>query len=307
MAFLGRATFPALGTTATVVSGSVDRLPVALDVVREEIDGIDRACSRFRDDSDLMRLHRGAGRWTTVSPLLFEAIQIALDAARASDGAVDPTVGEALRRIGYDRDFAEVPRTGSAIGVDPTPAPGWRVVGMDADRSAVFLPRGVHLDLGATAKALATDRAAARAVTAAECGVMVSLGGDVAAFGDPPTEGWTVSISDDHARPTEEAEVVGIEVGGLATSSTTVRRWMRGGAPVHHVIDPRTGGPAMDVWRTVSVAAARCVDANTATTAAIVLGEEAPIWLRSLGLPARLVRAGGRVVRMCGWPEAMVA
>lgn len=301
----GATSFPALGTTARIVTSEVGHLLEAVAVVREEIDAIDRACSRFRSDSDLMRLHRSPDRWTTVSPVLFEALEVGLGAARATDGAVDPTVGEAIRRVGYDRDWAEISPTGPPI--ETHPAPGWGVVGMDPDRCAIHLPTGVLLDLGATAKALAADRAAAKAVEVTGCGALVSLGGDVAAFGPAPAGGWTVSIADDHADAIGRGEVVSIPSGGLATSSTRVRRWIRGGMPVHHVIDPRTGAPAAEVWRTVSVAAARCVDANTATTAAIVLGAGAVGWLRSLGLPARLVRPDGAVVRLCGWPEARAA
>ena len=209
---------------------------------RAEVDAIDRACSRFRDDSDLARLHGSPGRWTTVSPLLFEAIEVALGAARATDGAVDPTVGEAVRRIGYDQDFVRVPATGRRSM--SRPAPGWRVVETDPERCAIRLPAGVLLDLGATAKALAADHAAARAVAVTGGGVLVSLGGDLAAFGDAPAGGWTVSIADDHGDAIGNGEVVGISSGGLATSSTTVRRWMRGGMPVHHVVDPMTGRPA---------------------------------------------------------------
>ncbi|MGA9161349.1 MAG: FAD:protein FMN transferase [Actinomycetota bacterium] len=300
----GSISFPALGTTAAVVTSDVADLLAAAAVARTEIDAIDRACSRFRSDSELMRLHASPDRWTRVGPVLFEAVEVALGAARATGGVVDPTVGEAVVRAGYDRDFAQVSPTGPSI--EATPAPGWRVVGMDAERSAIRLPTGVLLDLGATAKALAADRAAANAVEATGGGVLVSLGGDLAAFGPPPAGGWTVSIADDHAEASE-GEVVGIAGGGLATSSTTVRRWVRGGVPVHHVIDPRTGGPAAEVWRTVSVTAARCVDANTATTAALVLGEGAVPWLRSLGLPARLVRPDGRTSRLGGWPEARAA
>ena len=305
MTSAGVTTFPALGTTATVITSDVGRLPEAVAVARAEVDAIDRACSRFRDDSDLARLHGSPGRWTTVSPLLFEAIEVALGAARATDGAVDPTVGEAVRGIGYDQDFVRVPATGPAI--DGCPAPGWRVVTTDPERSAIRLPADVRLDLGATAKALAADRAAVRAIGAIGCGVLVSLGGDLAAFGDAPPGGWTVSIADDHGDAIHNGEVVSISSGGLATSSTRVRRWMRGGVPVHHVVNPMTGRPAAEVWRTVSVTAARCVDANTATTAAIVLGERAVGWIRALGLPARLVRTDGRIVRLCGWPEAVAA
>jgi thiamine biosynthesis lipoprotein len=90
--------------------------------------------------------------------------------------------------------------------------------------------------------------------------------------------------------------------GGLATSSTAVRRWRRGGTAYHHVLDPRTGLPAEPVWRTVTVTAATCVDANTASTAAIVRGRPALGWLARLGLPSRLVGADGAVRRVAGWP-----
>ena len=80
-----------------------------------------------------------------------------------------------------------------------------------------------------------------------------------------------------------------------------------GGEELHHVVDPATGRSATVVWRTVSVAAATCVDANVAATAAIVRGGRSPAWLHELGLPARLVRADGSVVRVGGWPEEEVA
>jgi thiamine biosynthesis lipoprotein len=95
---------------------------------------------------------------------------------------------------------------------------------------------------------------------------------------------------------------VAIHGGGLATSSTTARRWRRGGSILHHILDPRTGLPPVPVWRTVSVTAATCADANAASTAAIIRGERAIGWLEALGLPARLVGIGGRVETVAGWP-----
>ena len=97
--------------------------------------------------------------------------------------------------------------------------------------------------------------------------------------------------------------MVRLHGGGLATSSTAVRRWRRGGRAYHHVLDPRTGLPAEPVWRSVTVTAASCVDANTASTAAVVRGRGAPDWLAALGLPSRLVDATGAVHRVAGWPR----
>jgi FAD:protein FMN transferase len=133
----------------------------------------------------------------------------------------------------------------------------------------------------------------------------VNLGGDIAVAGSAPAGGWPILVTDDHRAPSlADGQVVAIAAGGLATSSTTVRRWRTTGGMVHHVVDPRTGAPAAEVWRTVSVAAESCVAANTASTAAVVLGEEAPGWLLVRGLPARLVRPDGRVVTTGAWPHA---
>ncbi len=98
-------------------------------------------------------------------------------------------------------------------------------------------------------------------------------------------------------------QVVAIREGGLATSSTTVRRWKAGRTQVHHIVDPSTGAPAVEHWRTASVTAKTCLEANAAATAAIVLGPRAPAWLEARGLAARLLRLDGRVQAIGGWPE----
>lgn len=278
------------------------KLEPARFAVEGEVAAIDAACSRFRDDSELAEVNRRAGRPTHVGPLLFEAVETALRAAHLTDGDVDPTVGEAMRILGYDRDFAAVAAKSRPL-VRVAAVPGWHHVRLDRRRRRVSVPSGVSLDLGATAKGLAADRAASRAADAAGCGVLVSLGGDMAIAGDPPAEGWSVRVTDWHAAgPEADGEIVQVSSGGLATSSTTVRRWSRGAEELHHVVDPSTGRSAEVVWRTVSVGAATCVDANVAATAAIVRGERSAAWLESLGLPARLVRPDGSIVRVGGWP-----
>ena len=291
----------ALGTTATVAVRDPEALGTAAEAVAEEVRAIDAAASRFRADSEISRLNDAAGRAREISPLFAQALRVALDAARATDGDVDPTVGESMVLAGYDRDFA-------ALGDGPAPilraalVRGPDAVTLDEERLTARVAPGVRLDLGATAKALAADRAAAVAATVAGCGVLVSLGGDLAIAGEAPPEGWSVRMSEDHAE-TAAGPCVALLQGGLATSSVTVRAWTRGGRQMHHIIDPATGAPARAVWRTASVAAASCVQANTAATAAIVRGERAEGWLTELGLPARLVHADGTVRRLAGWPE----
>ncbi|MFD9128370.1 FAD:protein FMN transferase [Kitasatospora sp. NPDC059571] len=294
-------TFPALGTTAVLLVADPGGTAAALRVLEEELAAVDLACSRFRSDSELSRANRTDGP-VTVGPLLAEAIEAALRAAEATDGAVDPTVGAAVSALGYDRTFASV-RPEAVEPVTPVRPSGWRTVEWNARAARLRLPPGTALDLGATAKALAADRAAERAAHVAGCGVLVNLGGDLAAAGPAPAGGWQVAIADDHTAPADGAgPVVSVRSGGLATSGTTVRSWRRGGRSLHHIVDPATGDVPAPLWRTVSVAAATCVDANTAATAAIVRGAQALGRLNALRLPARLVRTDGSVVVVGGWP-----
>ena len=297
--------FRALGTTAVVAAADPAALHDVVAAVADELAAVDAACSRFRADSELLRLPHD--RPATVSPLLADALAAALDAARATDGIVDPTIGRTLRLAGYDATFRVVAaRDGDGFRATFARVPGWRVVELDRARRSVVVPHGVELDLGATAKAFAADRCARIAADRAGTGVLVSLGGDVAVAGEPPAGGWAIGIADDHAADEVDATVA-VERGGLATSSTTVRRWRSGDRELHHLIDPRTGRPAASCWRTVSVAAASCLDANVASTAAVILGEDAPGWLESRSLAARLVAVDGTVVRTARWPAGAEA
>jgi thiamine biosynthesis lipoprotein len=269
--------------------------------VRREVDELDRACSRFREDSELSALNRNVGAEWQVGPLLLESVSVALDAARLTDGLVDPTIGSALIALGYDRDFESLQAQPRARFVEVA---GWRRVRIDRQRSTIRVPSGVALDLGATAKALGADRAARIAHDEVGCGVLVGLSGDIAVAGQAPPGGWRVRVTDDHRAGTDApGQWVSIRSGGLASSSTLTRRWPAGCGLVHHLVDPASGRPAKVVWRTASVAASSCLGANIASTASILRGNGAPEWLRGLGLPSRLVSADAMALHLCGWPE----
>lgn len=300
----------AIGTSLRVVVTDGAHLDVAKAAVDRVVREIDESCSRFREDSELSRLHASAGREVRVSPLLLSALRAALRGARLSGGAVDPTVGTAVKTVGYVEDFASVPREGAAIPLLVRPVPGWQRIVLNEVSGSVIVPEGVEVDLGSTAKALASDLAARAALEAiggsgvAGAGVLVSLGGDIAVAGTPPPGGWQIQVADSSDAPiTPEGETIAIQSGGVATSSTTVRRWKRGDVVLHHIIDPATGLPAQGPWRTVTVVAGDCLDANIAATAAIVRGASAPEWLRQVGLPARLVTHDGAITRVAGWPQ----
>jgi FAD:protein FMN transferase len=305
------AAWPALGMLIQLVVTDPGRLATARELLEDDLTELDLACSRFRPDSELTAIAntaRGAaGPVTmTVSPLLAEAIAVALRAASLTDGDVDPTVGGVLSSLGYDRDFGQVPASGPAVAVRVRVVPGWRSIRLERQTRRLRVPAGVQLDLGATVKGWAADRSAARIADRLGCGVLVSLGGDTSVAGQPPAGGWRIRVQDLTALPGEPPRgpsvVVAIRDGGLATSSTAARRWQRGGDMLHHIVDPRTCLPAAPVWRTVSVAAASCADANTAATAAVIRGRQAPAWLASLHLPARLVEPDGTVHTISGWP-----
>lgn len=297
--------FPALGTTVEVMVTEPQALPVAERVVREHLRAIDAAASRFRPDSELSRLQQRAGAAVAVSPLLFEALTVALRAAELTDGLVDPTVGRAVCALGYDRDFHVLDRD-QPLPVEPAgPAPGWWRVRLTIDGGLrqVTVPRGVQVDLGATVKAWVADRAAAEAASDSGCGVLVGVGGDIAVAGPAPADGWPVTVTDGQARSSlAPHSTISIRSAAVATSGIASRTWVRGGRRVHHIVDPRTGDVPELVWRAVSVAAATCADANTASTAAMVMGAEAPEWLARRRLPARLVGADGGVTLVAGWP-----
>lgn len=285
---------------------------------------IDAVASRFRADSALSVANERAGRPTPVPRLLVDLIGAALDAAAQTGGAVDPTVGLAMRGIGYDRDIADVAPDGPAL-IGTAPRRNWRHVRLDREHGLLTVPRGAALDLGATAKAYVADHAAHALSRRYDTGVLVELGGDVAVAGNrsgaarggtahggtahPGTahggtterpDGWCLKVAE---QQDADGQMVLVRHGGLATSTTTVRQWRRGGRPVHHILDPSTGAPADGPWRTASVHAPCALAANTASTAAIVMGEAAVGWLRTRGLAARLVGHDGAVLTTGDWPR----
>jgi FAD:protein FMN transferase len=291
----GETEFELWGGIATVATTDPGALPVALAAVRETVAEFDAACSSYRTDSELAAVNAGAGSVVQVSELLLDAVAAALRAAALTDGDVDPTVGQALIAYGFG------PGGESRDPIRIEAVPGVRSVKVDPVAGTVSVGRGVRLDLGATAKAMAADRAAARACAAAGCSVLVALLGDIALAGPAPEGGWPVRVTDDHRGGIDApGQTVTIKDGGVASSSTTTRR--RGNA--HHLIDPRTSTPVRSPYRTATVAAGSCLDANIAATAALIRGPRAAEWVTALGLPARLVRVDGTVERFGGWPDA---
>jgi thiamine biosynthesis lipoprotein len=298
--------FRAWSCTVRVVVADPRIADAAAADVAGLLDRVDREASRFRPESALSRANRQAGRPTPIPRALASMVQAALDAAASTQGLVDPTIGLCLREAGYDRDISQVAADGPARDLRPAPA-DWRAVRLDREAALLTVPAGCALDLGATAKAYTADRAVAMLHERYRTGVLVEIGGDLAVAGaqdvarlDPAHVGWPILVGEREAGP---AQRIVVYSGAVATSTTTVRHWTRGGRAAHHIIDPRTGAPAVGPWRTASVAAPCALAANTASTAAIILGEHAVPWLTKRGLSARLVGQDGSVQTLGGWPE----
>jgi thiamine biosynthesis lipoprotein len=301
-----RVAFAALGTTAVLLVSDTAARSEAHLACERAVAQVDRACSRFRADSDLSSVNRRAGAWVPVSATLIEALDVAVAGAHDTDGLVDPTLGRAMCEIGYDRDFTEVARGRVPMRVHVRHVPAWNRIEIDRANHRVRIPKGAMLDLGATAKAWCADRAARNAAASSGAGVAFGLGGDIAFAGPSPAGGWHVRIAEDHRTTFDDVDgpTFSMFAGGLATSGTSVRRWIAGAESLHHIVDPATGRPVPEHWRMGSVAAASCSDANIASTAAIVLGADAVPWLEARHLPARLVAPSGQISYVGGWQES---
>ncbi|MEP7091640.1 MAG: FAD:protein FMN transferase [Nocardioidaceae bacterium] len=297
--------FRALGTYVHLATSDPADLDRAAALAEDLLALVDATCSRFRRDSDLSRVNAGAGRWVRADPLLLAAVRVALDAAHETDGLVDPCLGAQLVSLRYDADLRVVRlrQDPPVVHRRPHPVDAWREVALDSD--AIRVPAGVALDLGATAKAWAADLIALAVVDELDVGVVVSLGGDVRAIADERVPEWPVVVTE-HPEGTD-ATTVWVDGGGLATSSTQVRRWRAGGVERHHLLDPRTGLPVDGPWRTVTATGPTSVAANVATTAALVLGNGAVPWLGEHRVDARLVGRDGVVTCTGSWPVERAA
>lgn len=300
-----RHTFRSMGTTIEILLvGAQAAHPeaIATFALAESLaNEWERTFSRFRPESELSRLNAQAGRTVVVSPRLYTAIELAIDAARRTGGLFDPTVLPALIALGYDRTFDDL-HDHEGAPVAPVPAPGMAGIIQDPGRRTVQLSDGVQLDLGGIVKGLYAD---VLARIGPWSGGAVSAGGDLRVWGVPPEgEQWIIGVEhpDD---PRRDVMQLRLAAGAVATSGTNRRAWRRAGAPVHHLIDPRTGQPAASGIRTASVVSTTAVHAEIAATALVVGGPATPS-ARSLVQQAILIREDGQLVTIEGNQEGHV-
>ena len=270
--------FQAMGVMVEV--GGADRS--TFEEIRALFAEREAVFSRFLSGSELSRLNRSDATVVEITPVFARAVAAALAAAQHTQGLVDPTLGVALEAAGYDRNFAELRTDERPPG--PTHPGSWRALAIVG--GILFRPAGTKLDLNGVVKSMAVDDAVALLPGEG----YVSAGGDLATRGEMdvllPSSGTIV-----------------LRGGGIATSGSSRRRWIRGGELQHHLIDPRTGRPARSCWTDVTVAAGSCVAADVAARAAFILAEDGPRWLDDRGLAGSFIAPEGVWAENRTWHE----
>ncbi len=253
--------------------------------------------SRFQPSSELRRLNARAGRVVRVSRTLWDVLQAALVAARRTGGLVTPTGAAALEAAGYTNSFATGwVLTGSGRS-DAEPIPRWQAIRCRPRARTVRVPAGVRLDFGGIAKGWAADRTAHALVAMGP--VLVDAGGDIRVSGPcADRSSWPIGVADPH-NPDRDLALLALRHGAIATSGRDYRRWQQGGIWQHHILDPRTGRPAVTDVLTATVIAPTAVHAEAAAKAVLILGSRAgTAWLdRHPTLAGLIVLDDGQVCR----------
>ncbi|HEX2622656.1 MAG TPA: FAD:protein FMN transferase, partial [Phototrophicaceae bacterium] len=269
-----------------------------LDQFRHDLETMEAALTRFHPDSELSHLNRHSGTWVEVSPLLFEVLQAAHQAALLTEGMFNPLVLPALIASGYDRSF-ELLQT--PVRQPTHPAGDWQQMKLRLRTREVYLPEGSALDLGGIGKGWAADKFASQL---AEYGaVLVNIGGDIAARGQPEGQpGWLVDVSEPGAETI--FTTITLTDGGIVTTALDYRHWMTSdGQQQHHIIDPRTGQPARTDVYSVTIRHPRATLAEAFAKAVMLRGSQAGLgWLsQQWDTAALVVRNDGAVLATSNW------
>ena len=256
--------------------------------VREQVRLAESTFSRFASDSEIVRINRSAGEWVVVSALTYELLAAVEAAFRVTEGLFNPFLGHILREIGYDRSFELLKQDAS-----PSGAAGWKgnpavkmkqavqyqadgtlPLEMDPRRQAVRLHSGFSLDMGGFAKGWTAQRAADGLMAKGVRHGLIDAGGDVVLWGREPKQGvWGIGVADPMGAGGDIADLWVEGLTSMATSSVVKRSWHdpKHGV-VHHIVDPRTGAPAISDLLQITVLARDLAVAEQYAKCLIVLG-----------------------------------
>ena len=289
-----------MGTTVTI--------KIITDLTRQEaerklidafrcIRQIELACSRFDNDSEVMRLAHQVGIPIKVSPPLFHIVRFALQVARLSDGAYNPTIGARLESLGFNRHYL----TGETIQSDiPSVSADWQDVLMNEQEHTVLLRKPLILDLGAVAKGYAID-IAAKSLDSVH-GFLINAGGDVYAGGkNEQNEPWEIGIR----HPLNKNAIIGktkLSNFSICTSGSYERRSPHK-PDIHHLIHPATGD-SNNGLTSCSVLAPFAMMADALSTAAFILGlAKGKEFLHEMGCPGIFISSDLQILKTDGLEE----
>lgn len=287
--------WPVMGTMlqVTVWEKDVARARNALSTARAAVFRVDSLMSTYRPESELSAVNRRAGTdsLTRISHETAAVLTAALEYARASGGAFDVTVGPLVDVWGFYRPEGALP---SPAALDSARAlVGWETVEFDPARATVRLPRkGMRLDLGAIAKGYALDLSVAALREAGVQRGRVDLGGNLRFLSRAGGDIWEVGLRDPR-RPEEALAAIRLDSGAVATSGDYERFFVHEGVRYSHILDPRTGWPALGV-ASVSAFAPTGLASDALSTALFVLGPDRGCALAlAAGVEALWVLDGG--------------
>lgn len=252
--------------------------PIARGFVeaRRFIEDSERRFTRFSEDSELSQLNRSAGSWFHASPDMVFVLTLAHQYVGQTRGLFDPSILPDLHRIGYDRSMDLIRDMGSIVNSPLFPArhrlPLDGLI-INPDENLIYMPEGVQLDLGGIAKGWIVEQAAA-ILGESSSACAVNAGGDMVLVGIPEGKKmWEITLEDPRT-PDLPMTTLNVPPGAVATSSVTRRAWNQAGKPRHHLIDPRTGEPAITDWLSVTVLAPHADVAEVFAKALLIAGSQ---------------------------------
>jgi len=293
---LHRHPFRAMGCEMlAIVEQDSEDAPGILAQVPDWFEEWEQTLSRFRHDSELSRLNRTSDQSIAVSQILWDVFQTSLEADQTTGGLVTPTVLEAMKLAGYDRPFDQMVGSIGVAGLWTEIHPLSMVI-YDEEQHTICLPPDIRLDFGGIAKGWSAHQAANHMKDSGPA--LMNAGGDIAISGPRKNnEAWLVGVSNPY-QPEEDLATLHLYGGGVATSGKDRRRWMQGAFLNHHIIDPRTGQPAVTDILTATVIAPTVMEAEAAAKSVFLLGSGAGLeWLEAdSGLAGLLVLDNGQVI-----------